>query len=306
MRKIRKKLYLSSTYNMGTVATANGFLIQDGLIVTTYHYLQQALRKGQNILISDSLANVYELEGIVTINQENDIAILKVKNKAGNSIEIKEVSKLQKEDALITISSKTGVGLTYSKGIILSTDTNIQTSIPITEELQGSPVFDDKGNLVGMINSKTVNTSISYMTNLDVIKEYDEKFAEVRYEEIKSIPFQELKEKYYIPYQEEAVINTIPQEKWNEYEKVENAQELISLKLVKGSYQDKIMTLRYKNDISEYIDTMQLVAEYQENLIQKGYQEKKISDSKIIYEKGKNQIIIKKEFDYLILVMVKV
>ncbi len=37
---------------------------------------------------------------------------------------------------------------------------------------------------------------------------------------------------------------------------------MIGLKLVKGSYKDNIISLRYKNDISDYIDTMQFASEY--------------------------------------------
>ena len=45
--------------------------------------------------------------------------------------------------------------------------------------------------------------------------------------------------------------------------------------------------------------------EYGANLKNKGYKEKQISNSKVIYENKKYQIIIMTEFDYLIIVMVK-
>lgn len=300
-----KIVYLNSIYNMGTVTSANGFFIDKGIIVTTYNYIEKTLMKAQNIIISDSLENVYKLEGIVTINEENDIAVLKVKEEENSYIQLNDSDKKQKEDAVITINSKTGVGLTASKGIIISNDKNIQTSIPITEELQGSPLFDVDGNLIGMINSKTVNTSISYATNIDIIKEYYSKLSAIKHENIKSVSFQELKNRYYIQFKEENEFNNIPENKWNEYLKVENAKDLIKLKLIKGSYKDGIITLRFKNDILDYIDTMQFTTEYINNLKNKGYIEKLKTDSKTIYENGKNKIIIMKEFDYLIIVMVK-
>ena len=77
------------------------------------------------------------------------------------------------------------------------------------------------------------------------------------------------------------------------------------MKLVKGYYKDGIISLRYKNDISNYIDTMQFASSYIENLKNKGYNEKTSSKSKIILENGKNKIVIMSEFDYLIVVMVK-
>ena len=93
--------------------------------------------------------------------------------------------------------------------------------------------------------------------------------------------------------------------KLDEFDNVENAKETIELNLIKSSYKDQIISLRFKNDITNFIDTMQFASAYRENLKSKGYQEKAISDSKYIYDNGKYQIIVMKEFDYLIVVMVK-
>jgi len=298
-------VFLNSIYNMGTITSANGFFISDGLIVTTYNFIEKSLMKAQKIIISDSSANVYELDGIVTMNEENDIVVLKVKNRSQNNIKIDGNSRVEKEDAVIVLNSKVGVGLTSSKGIITSVDNNIQTSLPATEEIQGSPIFNSQGNLVGMINSKTLNTSISFATDVKILKEYYDKFVAKNYDDIKCVTFEDMKENYYIKYSEEKIINDIPQDKWDEYLKVENIDEKLELNLIKGSYKDGIISLRYKNDISNYIDTMQFAAEYRENLKNKGYTEKIISDSKIIYENNEYQIIIMTEFDYLIVVMVK-
>lgn len=297
-------VYLNSIYNTGIVTTANGFFIKEGIIATTYNYIENSLMKAQKIIISDSSGNVYELEGIVTINIENDIAILKLKNQNQNYIELKENIQLQKEDAVITLNSKTGVGLSTSKGIITAIDKNIQTSLPVTEEIQGSPVFNANGELIGMINSKAINTSISFATNIDIIKKYYQKFNEKNYENIKAIPFQELKENYYIKYNNEKEINDISEKKWEE-PLMKDVKDTINLKLIKGTYKNKIVSLRYKNDISNYIDTRTFSKEYEERLKSQGYIENNVSDFKTIYTNNKYQIIIMKEFDYLIIVMVE-
>lgn len=300
-----KVVFLNSTYNIGTVTSANGFFINEGLIITTYNYIEESLMKAQNITINDSLGNVYELDGIVTINIENDIALLKIKNKNPNYVGFEDINELKKEDAVITLNTKTGVGLNTSKGIITSLDKNMQISLPISKEAQGSPLFNSDGKIIGMINSKVLNRSVSCATKRDAIKEYYSKLSEINYDEIKAIPFEELKENYYIKYNDETTINNIPEDKWKEYSNAENIDEMIDLKLVKSSYKDGIISLRYKNDINHYIDTMQFATKYIENLKNKGYKEKYISDSKGIYENDKYQIIIMKEFDYLIIIMVR-
>ena len=157
-----------------------------------------------------------------------------------------------------------------------------------------------------MINSKTFNASISFATNIDILREYYNKLKTKNYDDIKAVPFNEIKENYYIKYNEEMIINNIPKNKLEEYSNVENIDNMIGLKLVKGSYKDNIISLRYKNDISDYIDTMQFASEYRENLKNKGYKEKNISDSKVMYENNEYQIILMTEFDYLIIVMVRI
>ena len=168
-----KIVFLNSVCNTGTVTTANGFFISEELLATTYNYIENSLIKAQGITISDSLGTVYELDGIVTMNAENDIAILKVKNKNQDYIKVIDIDKIEKEDAVITLSSKEGVGLNTSKGIVTTVDNDIQTSLPVVEEMQGSPLFSPDGNLVGMINSKAFNKSISFATNIDIIKKLD-------------------------------------------------------------------------------------------------------------------------------------
>ena len=104
---------------------------------------------------------------------------------------------------------------------------------------------------------------------------------------------------------EQNILDNNKNDENDKYSKVEDAEEMINLNLVKASYVDGIITLRYKNDILEYVDTMQFAEKYRENLKNRGYEEIYISDTKIIYENEKNQIIIMKEFDYLIIVMVR-
>lgn len=302
-----KIVFLNSIYNTGTVESANGFFINEGLIITTYNYIEKSLIKAQDIIISDSLGNIYKLDGIVTMNLEDDIAILKVKDRNQNYIEITNGENIKKEDAVITLNSKIGVGLNTAKGIITSIDKdNMQTSLITTEEMQGSPIFNSNEEVIGMLNSQSLNTSISSATQIDIISKYNSKLEDKGYDNIKAISFKDLKENYYIKYNEEKVIKNIPKSKWQKYNKAENIEETIELELIKSSYKDGIISLRYKNEIPNYIDTMQFASKYEETLKSKGYKEKNISNSKKIYESKKYKIIIMTEFDYLIIVMVKV
>lgn len=300
-----KVVFLNSLYNSEIITSANGFFINEGLIITTYNFVEKSLVGAQDIIISDTQGIAYELDGIVTMNADNDTAILKVKNKNLNFIQIQDSEKRKKEDAIISLNSKDGAKLTTSRGIIIAPNKSMETSVIATEEIQGSPLFDIDGKLVGMINSKTLDMSVSSATDLDIVKAYYEKFLDKKVEEIKSVSFKELKENYYIKYNEEKDINKLQTSKLSEFKGAENIDNLIKLKLVKSFYKDGIVSLRYKNEIYKYIDTMYFAGKFKEELKNNGYEEKNISKTKAIYERNKNKIIIMTEFNYLIIIMVK-
>lgn len=300
-----KVVFLNSLYNSEIITSANGFFINEGLIITTYNFVEKSLVGAQDIIISDTQGIAYELDGIVTMNADNDTAILKVKNKNLNFIQIQDSEKRKKEDAIISLNSKDGAKLTTSRGIIIAPNKSMETSVIATEEIQGSPLFNIDGKLVGMINSKTLDMSVSSATDLDIVKAYYEKFLDKKVEEIKSVSFKELKENYYIKYNEEKNINKLQTSKLSEFKGAENIDNLIKLKLVKSFYKDGIVSLRYKNEIYKYIDTMYFAGKFKEELKNNGYEEKNISKTKAIYERNKNKIIIMTEFNYLIIIMVK-
>ena len=299
-------LVFNSYYNNYLVTSSNGFFINDGLVVTTWNFLEKSLAEAQFIAIKDNNGNSYEIDGIVTANPETDVVVIKLKDKVSNKVVLGNSKELKTEDPVISISSKTGIGLTVQSGIVISNDGYIGSAIPLTNTDEGSPLLNSSGQVVGMNTAKQVNTSISLAINSDVLKEIQDKFNNTKFEDIEVISFNKLKEEYYyIKYNEEIVKNDIPSGKWKTYSKIGNIEENISLELVKANYKDGIVSLRYHNGISEYIDNMQLATGFKEQLIKDGYKEKLSSSKKCIYENKKYQVIIMSEFDYLIVVMVK-
>ena len=299
-------LVFNSYYNNYLVTTANGFFINDGLVVTTWNFLEKSLSEAQFIAVKDSDGNSYEIEGIVTANPKTDVVVIKLKDKVSQKVTLGNSNELKLEDPVLSISSKTGIGLTVQSGIVISNNGYIGSAIPLTSNDEGSPLININGQVVGMNTAKQVNTSISLAINSDVLKEIQDKFKNTNFEDIEVISFNKLKEEYYyIDYNEEIVKNDIPSSKWKTYSKIGNIEENISLKLVKASYKDGIVSLRYHNGISDYIENMQLATSFKEQLIEDGYEEKLSSSKKCIYENKNYKVIIMSEFDYLIVVMVE-
>ena len=297
-------VYLSSYYNNKIVASANGFFINSGLIVTTWNFLEKSLKDAQYILVKGN-DTFYEIDGIVTVNPETDIAVIKLKS-GNSSVKLGDYKSSNIEDPAIVISSKLGTGLIVQTGIIVSNDEYLQTSIPLSDNEQGSPLFNQNGEVIGINTSKSTNSSISIAMNSDILEEIQDKFNNTNFDDIDSISFNDLKEKYYyVKFDNEIVKNTIPKNKWNDYSKIGNIEDTIKLELVKASYKDNIVSLRYKNNISQYISGMQLATAFREKLIKDGFEQVINTNSKAIYSNKDYQIIIMDEFDYLIIVMVK-
>lgn len=295
---------LNSYYNNYLVASACGFFINDGLIVTTWNFLELSLRSAQFIAIKDNSGNSYSIDGIVTANPKTDVVVIKLKEKTGKKVTFGNSSDLKSEDPVITISSK-GTGLTIQGGIVISNDGYISSAIPLVTSDEGSPLFDSTGQVVGMNTSKRVNTSVSLAINSDILKEIQDKFNAISFDDIEVISFEKLKESYYVEYSDETVKNDIPEKQWKTYSQIGNIEKNISLELVKASYKDGIMSLRYHNGISDFVDNMQFANGFKDQLISDGYEEKLSSGTKCIYQNDKYQVIIMSEFDYLIVVMVR-
>lgn len=304
-KNINNLVYITSYYNNKLTNSANGFFINDGIVITTWSFLEKALIDSQYIAIKDSDYNNYEIDGIITVNPDSDIVLIKLKNKLGYSVEIGDSNTLSTEDPAITISSKSGVSYIIQKGIIISTDGYIQTSIPLSDTDEGSILLNREGQVIGINTSKSTNASISIAINSEALKEIKNKFNNTLFESIKAISFEELKENYYLKYSDESVINTISTRIWKKYSKIGDIENNIKLELVKASYKDDIVSLRYKNNLKEYITSIQLSTSFREQLISDGYEEVLNSSTKCIYQNKKYQVIIMDEFDYLIVVMMK-
>lgn len=297
---------LDSYYDLNRVNSAHGIFIGDGLIVTTWSFFEKALKNAQFIGISDNDGNIYNLDGIVTINPDTDLVVLKVKERFSGNIILGSTSNLHVEDPVITISSNTGLGYTVKKGIVTSTDSYLQHSIPLQISDQGSPLFNSQGEVIGLNTAKSINSDIAMAIKVDALKEIKDKFSNINYDSIETVSFDELKEKYYYSkINDETITNNIPKKQWNDFKKVGNIEKNIHLQLLKASYDDGVVSLRYDNSVSKFLGNMQPVGSFITQLKKDDYKEILNSETKKIYQNSQYKVIIMNEFDYLIIVMVR-
>lgn len=280
-----------------SVVEANGFFIEKGLILTSNKFIRDSLQKGQFMIISRE-DNLYTFDGVVSSDEEHDIAIIKIKEEGPDAVTISNRS-LEVENPVFLISSKSGIKNVIEKGIITSYDDSIQTSIPYTKNSIGGLLLDIDGNAVGLVSYNSQTNIMSILKPADLVKIKESISLK------KSFSFDELKKNYYLTKNQESVVKGVPKRVWNWCRKIGDLENNIPLELVKSSYQSGIVSLRYHNSASSQIDSMVFVNGFTSQLKDSGYQTVLSSSEKQIYQNRKYKIIIEKDFDYLVIVVVK-
>lgn len=292
---------INAMNNQGISNSATGFFIDDSIVVTTWSFLEKALHNGTYLTMVDGNDKTLSLDGIVSIDVDNDYVVLKVSGSNAKGVQFG--TKPEVESVAIMISSKTGLKLSINVGIVMSNDKEITNLISTTESEEGAPIFNDNGQVIGMNNSKITNAYFSKAYSIKTLSELQEKFKDMDISNISYISFEELKENYYVTYGTDKVVNEIDKKVWNRYKKIGDLENTITLDLVKASYKDGILSLRYKNNLSSIFSNIQLATSFTSQLKQDGYNIVINNSAKQVYSNDKYRVTIMSEFDYLIIVI---
>ena len=111
--------------------------------------------------------------------------------------------------------------------------------------------------------------------------------------------------KYYHRFDSEEVLNDIPKKVWNKYKDIGNIEKSINLDLIKASYVDNIVSLRYKNKAYKSINSFYLSADFEKELVNDNYELIYNDDLKKIYSKNNINVIIKQYLDYLVVLIME-
>ena len=289
----------NAMYDQSSIASANGMFINEDLVVTTWSYLEKALLRANSLTVKDANDNYLTIDGVVTIDVDKDLAVLKVSGGKANGVKFGTTPKV--EDAVILISSKTGAELSTNVGITISIDNLITTTIPTVDSEEGAPLFNAKGEVIGMNNSNVINSSISKAYLNKYLIKLQEKFQNNT--DVSYVPFDELKNSYYVKYGTDKVVNNIDEKVWNKYKKIGDLENSINAELIKVSYEDNVLSLRYKNNLKQFFGNMQLASKFINELKNDNYEELVNETNKKVYTNDNYRVTIMSEFNYLIIVI---
>ena len=154
------------------IGLGSGFIIHpDGYIVTNDHVVAgeriisiTQFRKGENELIKENYDNVR----IVATGGNIDLALLKIegqpKGKIFPSVPLGSSGEISQGERVFAIGSPLGLERSVSEGIvslrnrIIQARLHIQTTAEISPGNSGGPLFNYRGQVVGVNNMKVVST----------------------------------------------------------------------------------------------------------------------------------------------------
>jgi len=187
------KVYPTIAENMeisNAISTGTGFaLSSDGYIVTNYHVVEGAKDIWVRGIAGDFSKSVNCK--VKVIDKNNDLVIIKTDSSTTLGV-IPYIIKTQTTDVGESVfvlgyplTSTMGEEIKLTNGIISSKTgfqgdiTSYQISAPVQPGNSGAPLFDNEGNLVGIINAKHIGAEnvsyavkLNYLTNLIDLLDY--------------------------------------------------------------------------------------------------------------------------------------
>ncbi|WP_179018478.1 S1C family serine protease [Winogradskyella forsetii] len=133
------------------MSLGSGFIVDSGKIIINLHVIEDA---AFGYVTISGETEKHKLEGYLSVDKTNDLALLSVPTLTGNSIEINE-NKPEIGEKIYAIGNPKGLSGTISAGIIsgirnFDSEELIQITAPISPGSSGGPVINNEGKLIGV------------------------------------------------------------------------------------------------------------------------------------------------------------
>lgn len=136
------------------IARGTGFLVRpDGVIVTNYH----VIANGNIAIVKFSDGTAFPVDGVLAADKVRDLAIIKIHGKSFRTLTLGNSDQIQVGEEVVAIGNPLGLELTVSNGILSGVRTDeeaggkfLQVTAPITHGSSGGPLFNMKGEVVGI------------------------------------------------------------------------------------------------------------------------------------------------------------
>jgi hypothetical protein len=161
--------------NLQPLGYGSGFIIDDNLIATNVHVIENA---SSVYVVINGIQKNLNVEGYVAIDKANDLIILQVSNLQGNKLSFGTASLPDIGEKIYAVGNPKGLNGTFSEGIIsgirdINGNKALQITAPISPGSSGGPVLNTIGQVIGIAfasytNGQNLNFAIpiTYLINL--------------------------------------------------------------------------------------------------------------------------------------------
>lgn len=164
VRRVKPAVVAVITYDAkgNTLLSGSGFFIRPGQVVTNLHVIEGARRAEVKTL--DGKGRIYPVGGVLSTDEEGDLALLGVGVPAERAHAV-EVSQAVPEEGerIFVIGNPLRLEGSISDGIVSAVrevpnlGRIIQITAPISHGNSGSPLFNMRGQVVGVVTIKVTN-----------------------------------------------------------------------------------------------------------------------------------------------------
>jgi hypothetical protein len=285
----------------------SGFYLREGIVVTTWSLFKQFLIDGDYIYINDCNGNTYDVLGVVTADTSYDVVLLKIDKEIGKKVTLGDSKELYSSNKVFTINSKYNSGFSVNYGTNMSIkDGKIKNMFALSSSDIGSALFNEYNEVIGFNVGDKIYSELSYANSTNYLRGVQNKLINTKFDDIKYTKLDVFKENYYIGIGKEKTYTKVSDNEWNSFKNIGKLEKNIAMNLVKSSYKDGILSLRYYNDTKGMLNSIYLASDFTEELLKEGYELTFYNDQKYIYKNEEYQIILKDNFNYLIVLIMEI
>lgn len=165
-RRVKKSVFLIYTQNNNTISQGSAFTITNtGIAISNYHVFQNASKA---IAINED-NDEFMITEILDYNKDDDYIIFRLDNVTDMPFVELSVNLPEIGENCFTVGNPNGLSQTLSTGIISSyrfNDKLIQTTSEITHGSSGGPLFNDKGQVIGITTSGMGEANLNFAINI--------------------------------------------------------------------------------------------------------------------------------------------
>ncbi|MDR2502467.1 MAG: S1C family serine protease [Oscillospiraceae bacterium] len=149
----------------------SGFIIsEDGYIVTNYHVVESAHSSGSPIKVTFYDGKSYDAK-LVGYESDNDVAVLKIEAAGLSPVKIGSSAALRVGNKVYAVGNPQLLNYTMTDGIVSSLDraiqveelnsiTMFQISAAVNSGNSGGPVYNSRGEVVGVVSAKYASEGV--------------------------------------------------------------------------------------------------------------------------------------------------